>query len=73
MFVNYLLMVIIENFIVKGFKLVFEEDVDIVVGYVFFISMKEDGIMLNLGLGIGSYGCFGGILLGSIFSIFVGE
>ena len=50
-----------------------EEDADIAVGYVPSTSTKEDGTTLNLGLGTGSYGRSGGISLGSIFSIPVGE
>lgn len=53
--------------------LLLEEDVDIIVGFFFFIVLKENGIWVNLGLGMGIFGCFGGFFLGSIFSLFVGE
>ena len=83
---NHLSTAITENLIAKGLKPASEEDADIAalmeatgrlthiaVGYVPSTSTKEDGTTLNLGLGTGSYGRSGGISLGSIFSIPVGE
>ena len=57
----------------KGLVSETEENADVIVGYLPSTSSKEDGTTLSLGLGTGSYGRSGGISLGSIFNIPVGE
>ena len=57
----------------KGLTSESEENADVIVGYLPSTSSKEDGTTLSLGLGTGSYGRSGGISLGSIFNIPVGE
>jgi hypothetical protein len=57
----------------KGLTSESEENADVIVGYFPSTSSKEDGTSLSLGLGTGSYGRSGGISLGSIFNIPVGE
>lgn len=57
----------------KGLTSEPEENADVIVGYLPSTSSKEDGTTLSLGLGTGSYGRSGGISLGSIFNIPVGE
>jgi len=70
---NHLSSAITQRLIEKGLTPSSEEDADIAVGYLPSTTTKEDGTTLNLGLGTGSYGRSGGISLGSIFSIPVGE
>jgi len=70
---NHLNYKIAQNLTAKGLELSKESDADIVVGYLPTTLTKDDGTTLNLGLGTGSYGRSGGISLGGIFSIPVGE
>jgi len=70
---NHLSSSITQRLIEKGLTPASEENADIAVGYLPSTSTKEDGTTLNLGLGTGSFGRSGGISLGSIFSIPVGE
>lgn len=57
----------------KGLTYAAEDVADVTVGYLPSTSSKDDGTTLSLGLGTGSYGRSGGISLGSIFNIPVGE
>ena len=70
---NHLSSAITQRLIEKGLTPTSQEDADISVGYLPSTTAKDDGTTLNLGLGTGSYGRSGGISLGSIFSIPVGE
>ncbi|MFZ8198340.1 DUF4136 domain-containing protein [Alteromonas portus] len=70
---NHLSSTITEQLVTKGLTPSEEENADVSVGYLPSTTAKEDGTTLNLGLGTGSFGRSGGISLGSIFSIPVGE
>ena len=70
---NHLSSTITERLITKGLTPSTENDADVSVGYLPSTATKEDGTTLNLGLGTGAFGRSGGISLGSIFSIPVGE
>lgn len=70
---NHLSSTITERLIAKGLTPSVEDNADVSVGYLPSTTTKEDGTTLNLGLGTGSFGRSGGISLGSIFSIPVGE
>ena len=70
---NHLSSTITERLITKGLTPTTENDADVSVGYLPSTTTKEDGTTLNLGLGTGTFGRSGGISLGSIFSIPVGE
>ena len=70
---NHLENKITQHLVLKGLTPATEDDADISVGYLPSTATKDDGTTLNLGLGTGSYGRSGGISLGSIFSIPVGE
>ena len=70
---NHLSSTITQHLIAKGLAPASEDNADITVVYLPSNSTKEDGTTLNLGLGTGSFGRSGGISLGSIFSIPVGE
>ena len=70
---NHLSSSITERLITKGLTPASENDADVSVGYLPSTTTKEDGTTLNLGLGTGTFGRSGGISLGSIFSIPVGE
>lgn len=70
---NHLSSSITERLIEKGLTPTSEQSADIAVGYLPSTATKEDGTTLNLGLGTGTFGRSGGISLGSIFSIPVGE
>ncbi|MHC6646241.1 DUF4136 domain-containing protein [Alteromonas sp. HB246098] len=70
---NHLYSTITERLITKGLTPTTENEADVSVGYLPSTTTKEDGTTLNLGLGTGTFGRSGGISLGSIFSIPVGE
>ncbi|MDY6977967.1 MAG: DUF4136 domain-containing protein [Pseudomonadota bacterium] len=70
---NHLSSTITERLITKGLTPTTENDADVSVGYLPSTTTKEDGTTLSLGLGTGTFGRSGGISLGSIFSIPVGE
>ena len=70
---NHLSSTITERLITKGLTPTAENEADVSVGYLPSTTTKEDGTTLNLGLGTGTFGRSGGISLGSIFSIPVGE
>lgn len=70
---NHLSSTITERLITKGLTPTTENNADVSVGYLPSTTTKEDGTTLNLGLGTGTFGRSGGISLGSIFSIPVGE
>ncbi|CAB9494864.1 DUF4136 domain-containing protein [Alteromonas macleodii] len=70
---NHLSSTITERLITKGLTPTTENEADVSVGYLPSTTTKEDGTTLNLGLGTGTFGRSGGISLGSIFSIPVGE
>ena len=57
----------------KGLTPSSEEDADIIVGFFPSTASKENGTRVNLGLGTGIFGRSGGLSLGSIFSLPVGE
>ncbi|MBU2979615.1 DUF4136 domain-containing protein [Alteromonas sp. C1M14] len=57
----------------KGYSSVSQDSADMQVGFQPSTSSQENGTRLNLGLGTGLFGRSGGISLGSIFSIPVGE
>lgn len=70
---NHLSSTITERLVTKGLTPTTENEADVSVGYLPSTTTKEDGTTLNLGLGTGTFGRSGGISLGSIFSIPVGE
>lgn len=70
---NHLSSTITQRLITKGLTPTAEDEADVSVGYLPSTTTKEDGTTLNLGLGTGTFGRSGGISLGSIFSIPVGE
>ena len=70
---QHLEMVISNKLIAKGLTPASAEKADVSVSYLPSNTTQEDGSTFNLGLGTGSYGRSGGISIGSIFSIPVGE
>jgi hypothetical protein len=59
--------------IAKGLKPSPEEGADVLVGFLPSTASDENDTRLNLGLGTGVFGRSGGISLGSIFSVPIGE
>lgn len=59
--------------IAKGLKPSPEEGADVLVGFLPSTASEENDTRLNLGLGSGVFGRSGGISLGSIFSVPIGE
>ena len=59
--------------IAKGLKPSPEEGADVLVGFLPSTASEENDTRLNLGLGTGVFGRSGGISLGSIFSVPIGE
>ena len=57
----------------KGLTAASEEDADIKVGFFPSSRVEEGGSSVSIGLGTGVFGRSGGISLGSIFSVPVGE
>ncbi|BFT29571.1 hypothetical protein D210916BOD24_07470 [Alteromonas sp. D210916BOD_24] len=57
----------------KGLIASSPQEADVSVGYFPSNTTKEDGSSFSLGLGTGSYGRSGGVSIGSIFNIPVGE
>lgn len=57
----------------KGLTAASDADADIKVGFFPSTQLKEDGTSLNIGLGTGVFGRSGGISLGSVFSVPVGD
>lgn len=57
----------------KGLNPASQEDADIKISFFPSTENKEGGSSLSIGLGTGSYGRSGGISIGGIFSIPVGE
>ena len=57
----------------KGLTEVSQDEADVLIGFFPFVESKDDGTRLNIGLGSGTFGRSGGISIGSVFSIPVGE
>ena len=57
----------------KGLTEVSQDDADVFIGFFPFVESKDNGTRLNIGLGSGIFGRSGGISIGSVFSIPVGE
>ncbi|WP_421131744.1 DUF4136 domain-containing protein [Alteromonas sp. A079] len=70
---SHLSAAISKQLIDKGLTPSSEDNADVTVGYLPTTATKEDGTTLNVGLGTGRFGRSGGISLGSVFSIPVGE
>ncbi|MEG3766496.1 DUF4136 domain-containing protein [Alteromonas sp. 14N.309.X.WAT.G.H12] len=70
---NQLIIAIADILQQKGYVLAAQDIADMQVGFQPSTSSKENSTRLNLGLGTGVFGRSGGISLGSIFSIPVGE
>jgi hypothetical protein len=57
----------------KGLTEASQNEADVLVGFFPFTESKDNGTRLNIGLGSGTFGRSGGISIGSVFSIPVGE
>lgn len=57
----------------KGLTEVSQDEADVFIGFFPFVESKDGGSRLNIGLGSGTFGRSGGISIGSVFSIPVGE
>ncbi len=57
----------------KGLTEVSKDEAGVFIGFFPFVESKDDGTRLNIGLGSGTFGRSGGISIGSVFSIPVGE
>ena len=57
----------------KGLTEASQDEADVFIGFFPFVESKDEGTRLNIGLGSGTFGRSGGISIGSVFSIPVGE
>lgn len=70
---NHIANAITHTLTSKGLLSSSEQDADIIVSFFPSTALEENGTRLNLGLGTGIFGRSGGLSLGSIFSVPVGE
>ena len=70
---NHIASVITSVLQQKGLQPASQEDADMEISFFPNIENKDEGTTLSIGLGTGTYGRSGGISIGGIFSIPVGE
>jgi hypothetical protein len=70
---NYMVSSISTLLMQKGLTPVDSADADVTVLFYPSTALKEDGKSISFGLGTGAFGRSGGISLGSIFNVPVGE